>query len=307
MAKKKDIDLLDEHFKKHRISDKVRSTPVNQYRLNKALEDPNIRQKVSDVYEKFGIKEYEISSKGYAQFRKDKLAVGIGIDSIGNKELEKAWREYQHRDDLIISGQYEDLRAEIFRDNYLKAMEKTNLSPEAILNVQKLSLENWKTIMTLPKSNKKDEKDTLMPHIGGFHYNAASEDYITAVIGEIKTAFDTLGVKYVEEDVIKKKTEIAIAKVKTMRINTTENAYKLDRLISRLPKDAKIRIENEPYRNNEDIVAQKIVVVGGNIPESRIKISKAGNRYIPGVGSTREGTPNEKFMKALLEGYDIYK
>lgn len=301
----KNVDLLEGYIKKSRISEKINKIHVDMNRLNDELSKPGWLERAEEVYKKYGIKQYSLDKAGEKQFRLDKL--NNSNKDLSNKELEQLWREYQHRDDLIISGQYEDIRAQMYRDNYLKAMRKSGIYPEAIKNVEALSLENWKTIMELPSANKKNPKDTLMPHIGGFHYGSVSATFINNAIEDIKNAFKTLGVEYIDDVDVKAKVKQAIAKVNKVRFDDEiEVANKIDNLIKILPRYNRELISEEKY-TEDNLISQQLVVVGANIPRNRVKISKSGNRYIPFVGSTRSGTKNEKIVKALLEGYDIYK
>ena len=301
----KNVDLLEEYIKKSRISEKINKVHVDIRRLNDELSKPGWLERVEEVYKKYGIKQYSLDKAGEKQFRLDKL--NNSNKDLSNKELEQLWQEYHHRDDLIVSGQYEDIRAQLYRDNYLKAMRKSGIYPEAIKNVEALSLENWKTIMELPSANKKNPKDTLMPHIGGFHYGSVSATFINNAIEDIRNAFKTLGVEYIDDVDVKVKVKQAISKVKKVKFDDEiEVASKIDNFIRTLPRYNRELISEEKY-TEDNLISQQLVVVGANIPRNRVKISKSGNRYIPFVGSTRSGTKNEKIVKALLEGYDIYK
>lgn len=294
--KKSNEDIIADYYNKRRISQDVRSIKLDTNKYNKAILESDYMSKSDAVYEKFKIHRY---------YDRDSFIDHLAstMPNLSTSMADKMWKEYQHRDNLIISGQYEEWRYENYRKNYIKAMRSSGLSREAIKNVEALPMEKWKDIIIIPKADKDNVNDTLLPRLGGFHYGDASIKFIKSAIEQIKEAFSALGVKYVEFNKDNKEHKIAIAKVKEMNIDTLDTAIAIDNAIRIMPKVDRQDLEGVPFKDT----ASMIISIGENMPRNKVKVSKAGNRYIPFVGTTRQGSKNEKFMKALLEGYDIYQ
>lgn len=295
--KKSNDDIIAEYYDKKRMSKNVRNLKVNEKLLYQASQDPNNEVYVDSVYEKFNIHRYA----NRKEFVLSKLE---SMPNIPNEKLDDMWRDYQHRHLLIKSGQYEEWRYTSFRENYISAMKNSAFSLEAIKNVENIPLEKWKEIIALPTVDKHKPGDTLFPKLGGFQYGKIAVKFAKAATDEIKEAFRTLGLTYIEGEQVSKATKMAITAVSKMNIeDSIETAYNIDNTLRILKKQDKERLLGEKFANIES----EIVTLGTAISASRIKTSKTGNRYIPFVGSTREGTKNEKFVKALLKGHDIYK
>lgn len=295
--KKSNDDIIAEYYDKKRISASVRKIKLDNDRYNKAMLDINNSAYVDSIYEKFDIHRYTNKH----EFFMHKLET---MPNIPTEKLNEMWSDYQHRDKLIISGQYEEWRYKAYRDNYIEAMKRSAFPTNVIKNIEKLSLEEWKNLVILPKSNKENVGDTLLPKLGGFHYGDAASKYVKAATDEIKEAFKAANINYVDTEDISKRAKTAITEAKSLDIkDTIEVATKIDNVLRLLHKVDKEQLLHKAYTD----ISEEIVDIGSNIPASRIKTSKSGNRYIPFVGSTKEGTANEKFVKALLKGFDIYK
>ena len=185
MAKKKKSteDIIADYYNRRRISKEVANIKLDIHRYSKALMEPDMMVKSEAVYEKFKIHRY---------YDKDSFIDHLAdtMPNINMSTANKMWEEYNHRDKLIISGQYEEWRYENYRKNYLKAMRNSGLSREVIKNVEALPMEKWKDIIIVPTPTKDNVNDTLFPRLGGFHYGDASAKFIKTATQQIKDAFE---------------------------------------------------------------------------------------------------------------------
>lgn len=297
--KKKAYDIIDDYYAKQRINVKIRNISLDKSRYDKAMLQPDMYSRRQEVYERFSIAMY--NTKQEFIDRQEKINPDIPMSTV-----DKLWKEYQDRDKLIISGQYEDYRYSSYRENYLKAMKRSGMGLEVIKNVEALPLEKWKEIVNIPKASKDTAQDKLFPLLGGFHYGDQSLKFIRAATESIKEAFETLGVKYIDDIQSSKERKMAVARIKQMNMDSIESSEFIDNVLRTLPAYEKSVVKEVPFTESDRTETQ-MVVLGSVLKRGKVKTSKSGNRYIPFVGSTRTGTKNEKFVKALLEGYDIYK
>lgn len=303
-SKKKTNDIINRYYDKFKVSDSIKSIKLDVDRYNQAMQQSNVYEKRQDVYDKFGIKMYN-SRQEFGIAKSAVFPKGISRD-----KLDEMWKDYQDRDKLIISGQYEEYRYQSYRSKYIEAMKRSGLSNEVIKNVESLPMEKWKDIIILP-SNKNNASEKLFPKLGGFHYGDTSEKFIHAATSEIKAAFAALGLEYKSFDNIEKKKREIISARKNFINDDLETAQVIDRIVETLPKNSKALLQ-EKLMQSKDVV-ENIIDIGIDLPKynkngtERIRISKSGNKYIPFVGSTRPGSKNEKIMKLIIEANELYE
>lgn len=293
---KSDYDIINEYYEKRRISESVRGIKVNQDMLNTALQNPNYMEQREAVYSKFEIKSY---ANEY-EFRLAKRSI---YPNIPDDKLAEMWKDYLHRDKLIISGQYEQYRYESYREKYLDALKRMAMPSYVIKSIERIPLENWKDIIILPSPNKNEESDKQFPKLGGFTYGEASRQQVARITSEITDAFRALKIEMVNPEAIQSLTKDIISRHESVE-DSIETAYVLDNLTSVVPA-----LKNKSSLKY-DTIEEEIVSLGMDLPTltkkgtPMVKTSKTGHRYIPFVGSTNPNTKNKKIMDLLLDGYD---
>lgn len=300
--KRQVADIIDRAFQNKRINENIRSIKLDESRYNKQKDRVDINEYRDEIYERFNMKQYN----NEAEFRLVKLAQ-LPKETTTDEQLRTLWRDYQYRDKLVISGQYEEYRYSQYRKNYIKALKEGGFPRELINNIEKISLDKWKDIIILPSYDKTKLKDTQFPKLGGFKYGEVSERFIKSTIEEIRSAFDALGLVYTDEsDLVKKRKEII--KAKSLSIDDDiETAINIDNVLNILPKYERGVVTSKVYTQG---IVDEVVSLGQNLQRTTkrgtplVKTAKDGHRYIPFVGTTKQGSPNEKFMKVLLAGYD---
>lgn len=86
-----------------------------------------------------------------------------------NKEILREWRRYKHRDLLIATGQYQEIRSEEYRVNYVRAMAEKGIDQNLIEFILNLSLEEWNNFSILPTTDKGSRLKHQAPDLSQFY------------------------------------------------------------------------------------------------------------------------------------------
>lgn len=290
IAKKRRIDdgteegrIIYEHYNKYRVSDKVNSTKVN---ANRALRDDMY---VEQMYKTFKMRKYDN--------RQDFEKAMTSKFPYKQDELDTLWREYEHRDMLIRTGQYEEIRYQYYRDKYVAAMELRNVDSKYVNRIKSLSLEQWKQLINVPNSSKSRTDDKALPVLGGGFVSTqpgASDDIKTQeFIKLLERAFSLAGIPLEDKEQLSDAIEEA-----------SNDDERMDRTITR-----GYRLLNKERRQaiyDEGSDSELLLSLGDELArqyESRgrtYETSKKGYRYIRGVGSTNPDTKNYLLALAII-------
>lgn len=200
------------------------------------------------------------------------------------QRVDKAWEFYQHRDDIIATGQYEEYRFKDYRDKYVKAMESWKIDKKYVDALKNATVEELKSLFRFPSVDKNDPAKSLLPTLG-FYYGEISGPQRAEVEERMQEAFKGANVMPIDvddndevEEYIKVKTYNAVEK------SPARSAY---RRLSTAD-----RPETDTY---EDLFN----AMTNSYKQGRLKvhITKTNNIYIPFVGSSRSGTKNAAFME----------
>lgn len=290
-------DILYSYYEKGQISKEIKSITLDKERFEKQIVRTDINEYKDDIYNRFKIKKFE-SKDAFIDYQ------ASVYPDLKTSEVNKRWNDYLHRDELITSGQYEEYRYKQYRENYIEALTKGGFPNELIRNVQNLPFDKWKEIIILPGTKKDNISDRQFPVLGGFKYGDANKEFINRTIEEIRDAFGTLGVPYIDKlDLKKKRKEIIKAKSLTIDEGIEFDIKNTIRVMDKIGRQG---LGNVFAGTVDEVVelGQRLQKKTKTTGTSLVKTSKSGNRYIPFVGTTRQGSRNEKFMKALLAGYD---
>lgn len=183
------IDQIADYYKRNKVANIILNTPVDATRPLKSDEE------IETVYEKFKIRQY----KTREEFVDDLMENSVYEE----KDIYDKWKEYQHRDRLIATGQYEDIRFDIYKTKYVKAMRSIGFSEREIAQVERLSLEKFKNVAKAKQFNKEKMGDFILPNLGEFAYNALGRN-IDPRLDEyrqaIKDAFVNVGMDFYTDD-----------------------------------------------------------------------------------------------------------
>ena len=249
-----------------RISEAVNDTRVNYKKYQQFHRQvPNIEEYKRSIYEKYGLKQY-----------KDKQEyIDVHSKYISKEEIDKRWKDYNHRDILISSGQYDELRISQYQEAYAKKLRKAGYPEDVAHNIEKLTPKQFNEIMLLPNADKTNLKSSVLPDIGNFQYHIKGvmylpEDTIDTNINDIIEVFNRVGYKWDEPNAINAKKVLDRLKYKFVPkehledvINDEGTDTYIDSIVSFIDDDkANELLTSKEYRN------------------------KRGEFYIKGIGST---------------------
>lgn len=280
-------EQLDKYYSNRGIAQTIRDTPIIGEPIH------SIRE-VSQIYERYNIREFKNKEEFVKHFTNEGLI--DNVKDLPNRQalLDKMWEDYKHRDALIRTGQYDDIRTQIYKDNYIKALKAIGV-PEYVINtLQKISLDKWDILATTPNPNKDSKSDTLLPHLGGFAYSTKGdndrflnpEDYMPDILNAIKEIGegDLLNREeqlQQEEEDRKADRYYRMEEEEINRLRTTE----LKQVIRVIPKQIREHLSDlyEARDVRETVMGAIPATTKSGRP--RMRISKKGNIYIPFVGS----------------------
>lgn len=143
------------------ISKRIKNTKLDEERFEKGLNRKDLDIFLDNIYKRYGIARYESKDA----MRQDMLKYGKGFA----KNVDMKWEEYLHREDLMISGQYDDLRASNFRNNYLKSLSLLGVDHQIIVNLETLTEDEWSRLMEYPNKDNLKARKYYMPAIQDYY------------------------------------------------------------------------------------------------------------------------------------------
>lgn len=222
MARPKHVEVLDKKFMGKSVSNLIKNTPVDIQRVNTS---PLSQEQVEEVKKRYNIKTFNSQAQfnfNYyddarrtliedmrlanktAKERGEKLPYNFRNNDTREKYLETKVNErlnswysyYQHRELLILSGQYEELRAGLYKEQYLKHLKLGNISGEVIKNIENLSLEDWQKLIRQPDAKVDSVKNRELPALSNI-YSYTPNNNSQNIENEIKEAFKSSGIEFV--------------------------------------------------------------------------------------------------------------
>lgn len=214
-------EILDKKYMGKSFSSNIMNTPVDMERLRN---NPLSQEQVEQVKKKYSIKSFSsreefnfnylddarrtitqdiiIANKTAKErneelpykFRSDETRMNY-IDKIANERLNKWWSYYQKRELLILSGQYDEIRSQQYREQYLKHLHMGNISNEIIKNIEDLSLEDWNKLVQQPDTNVDSPNIRKLPFLESV-YSYVSHEKAPDIESEIKEAFKSAGIEF---------------------------------------------------------------------------------------------------------------
>ena len=275
-------DIFRGYYDKGKISNRVMKTKVDYDRLTKNEQEygTHFEEYVESQYRDWGVKYYHSKEEFYNDFNEH--------SPLSRDKIDERWQMYQHRDKLIRSGQYEDIRLQQYKDVYIKSMKATGFTEEEIYNIEKLSLSSFKKLVGGIDFDKTNPNKTYLPILGEFIYmykqeGLAEDSNLPEYQHRLRLAFQEANMEFKED----------IEEVKNNRIkrNYTKRMLKL------IPKRERVFISNNPEQQQEDIemfaTSDRLTFKNKKDIIRRFPSTHkyAGEYFIPGVGSTISKNP----------------
>lgn len=277
-------EQLDQYYSSKGISATVRNTKVDYSRYNDSRD-------VSEIYERYNINQFTSES----QFRDHYIKKGLIDDRVSLPErerlLKKMWYDYVHREQLMFTGQYEEIRTQVFKDNYIRALQAIGVPEYYINTLQMASLEEWQRLATIPNTDKTSMEDGKLPHLGGFAYSTKGDNEraydMEKILGDVIKAAREAGIymatpEYLEEQ---RENEEMQRLADELDQEWNNQVIYLKQVIRIIPQD----IRNDVYStfSPEDLYDRALANIPVRTKSGRLRarISKSGNIYIPFIGS----------------------
>lgn len=185
------MKMLKEHYKDAHVGVNINDIKVNRRKLEKALRREDLDTWLENTYKDLGITRY--TSKEDMNLRAYK---GMAVD------LDKRWEEYQHREDLIMTGQYQAGREELYKRNYIAQLKNLGVDSNVISALEGLSIGEWEDLASLKASDKDNINHYEMPYIFDYYPNSDIEsgiDYANEYEYEIRKAYRKVFGKFIED------------------------------------------------------------------------------------------------------------
>lgn len=207
-------------------------------------------------------------------------------------------KDYEHRDALIRTGQYDEIRTRLYKVNYVESMQAWGIDESLIKAIEKASPTELAVLFTTPDA-KKDSKDRYALPVLGFYYGELKGEQLNEVEERIRDAIIGAGINIPDEDYNGEDDtpSNAIITYQLRRSFTTTEASTARNMYRRLPKD--MRPVGLNYGN-----LYHSMLLQYQAGKLKIRRSKAGNLYIPFVGSTNPKSKNPKFLSDFVEFAD---
>lgn len=283
---------LDAYYNKHKVKNSIMDIKVDTSR-DSSISMNELKRR----YEEYGINYFATKKEFVEKMRKyDKDVTDEIIDNM--------WNAYSHRDVLIRTGQYDEARTRIFRDNYIKALKAIGISDEQLKVISKLPLSRWKEVASVPNADKTSLSTTKLPHLGGFAYSTKGDEVrkvgVEDIWSEVLSAFE------ITEDMTEEQMEDAREKTKQL-IAEKESQFKevkkrYTTVVRFIPKDRREQLNENSIDDYEESI-MSLITPETKSGRKRVRKSKSGYLYIPFVGSLRKESKNQTIVADIINEF----
>ena len=219
-------------FRNKSLRNTIMNTPIDTTRPRLSQEQIDQQHKKYSITEYASYSDFEAKNERYSRTAviRELNAENKTFKSTKQKEkyireqtterLQSQWRFYEHREGLIETGQYDEIRTEQHRQQYISHLRMANVDADVIENIERLTPEQWSRLNAFPDVDPKSFKNRLLPNMRDI-YSSTLEidtDKYDVIKDEIKEAFESAGLKFIENkkadgqvDVIKRRKFPALA------------------------------------------------------------------------------------------------
>lgn len=279
-------------YSKNQTSNVISGMKVDIKRLNNRLSTiKDIDKYLDEQYKAFGIKRF------YS--KNDMMQYIVDTGNINNvrmyqKTIDQRWNEYLHREDLIITGQYQNYVKNYYKNNYIRELAKNNIDADIISALQELNEEEWATLASLRASDKDNPNNYALPMIDTYYDTQGlkeDEKFKWSVEQDIINAYkQALGKDIRKED--DKEDDIDSELVWTDNTDYTNYAYnnetRIAKLLRKVPRKLRYKIErngnflvdNKYYFTEKDTRFATIELLEKH-GTAKMRTTKRGTQYYP--------------------------
>lgn len=316
MAWSKKFKKIREYYSKQTISEKLKSiTPTgedkgetytnsiyNKYNISQFANKAEYELAVENQTRANVVHEHQAEIKKMRKYRQN---VDTFINNLVQDKINEAWRDYEHRDALIRSGQYDTFRITDYRDKYIENMKAWGVDEKLINAIEKATTEQLERLFTMRDAEKDSPSKYRLPVLG-FYYGKIHKEQLEEVNTSINDAI--ISAKINIEDEVKQDYEepsyaytyYETSRQSRIREKYSHKTYTMARKSAARNAVRRLNARYRPYDNNLDALYSNMTFAYIR-DDLKIKTTKAGYKYIPFVGSTNPKSKNAAFMRGLVE------
>ena len=230
-------------YAKSQTSSNIYNMKVNMNLLNNRLSTiKDIDKYLDEQYRELGIKRF--ASKN------DMMQYIVDTGNINNvrmyqKTIDQRWNEYLHREDLIITGQYQYYKRNYYKTNYISKLAEAGIDDDIIRALQNLSEDEWSTLASLRASDKDNPDNYALPMIDTYYDVEGiqgDKDYKSSLEEDIKNAYRKALGKDIKSTMLFFADDFTLSGDDLYKEIAYNNDDKLSRLLRKVPRKLRNKI-----------------------------------------------------------------
>ena len=244
MSNKGKARAIREFYAKSQTSNNIYNMKVDMRLLNKQLSTiKDIDTYLDEQYKEFGITRFHSKN----DMKKYIVNTGnINNVKLYNKTIEQRWKEYQHREDLMITGQYQNYMKNYYKNNYIANLANAQIDDEIIRALQNLSEEQWASLASLRASDKDNPNNYALPMIDTYYDTEGikgDKDLKTTIEKDIKNAYKKVFGKAIKTGELFFANDFNLPDNELYKEIAYNNNDKLSKLLRKVPRNLRDKIK----------------------------------------------------------------
>lgn len=315
MAWSKKYKKIREYYSEQTISEKIKNITPSGSDKGDAY--------ATSIYNKYNISqfankgEYELAVERQTRanvihdnkdeirkLRKNRKDVNGFIDNLVKDKIDAAWRDYEHRDALIRSGQYDTFRIYDYRDKYIENMKAWGIDEKIINDIENATREQLERLFSMRDAEKDSPNKYKLPVLG-FYYGELQGQQLEEVESTITEAIRAAKINVEEPEYEEPKYDYSYSYYETeeqtrVRGKYGLKTYSMSRKSGARNATRRLGARYRPENNNLDALYSNMELAYLR-DDLNVITTKKGYKYIPFVGSTNPKSKNAAFMRGLVE------
>ena len=244
MSNKGKARAIREFYAKSQTSNNIYKMKVHMRDLNKQLSTiKDIDTYLDEQYKEFGITRFHSKN--------DMMRYIVNTGNINNvklysKTIEQRWKEYQHREDLMITGQYQNYMKNYYKNNYIANLANAQIDDEIIRALQNLSEEQWASLASLRASDKDNPNNYALPMIDTYYDTEGikgDKDLKTTIEKDIKNAYKKVFGKDIKTGELFFANDFNLPDNELYKEIAYNNNDKLSKILRKVPRNLRDKIK----------------------------------------------------------------
>ena len=244
MSNKGKARAIREFYAKSQTSNNIYNMKVDMRLLNKQLSTiKDIDSYLDEQYKEFGITRFHTKND---MMRYIVNTGNINNVKLYNKTIEQRWKEYQHREDLMITGQYQNYMKNYYKNNYIRNLANAEIDDEIIRALQNLSEEQWASLASLRASDKDNPNNYALPMIDTYYDTQGikgDKNYKASIEEDIKNAYKKVFGKPIKTNKLFFANDFNLPDNELYKEIAYTNDDKLSKLLRKVPRKLRDKLK----------------------------------------------------------------